>query len=90
LWFTFLSPKFFFLGGGGGRGGGGEGGGGGGGGGVDDDHDVLEAKDCCTAKAVCMGTLLWWSTQVLLHHLFGHFLLISTLSCLGGHNGTSH
>jgi hypothetical protein len=47
-------------------------------------------SNCCTTKAVCAGALLWWSTQVLLRHLYGHFPLIYTLSCLGGHSGTSH
>jgi len=57
---------------------------------VGDDHHVLDAKDYYTAKMVCAGALSWWSTQVLLHLLCGHFPLISTLSHLGGHSGTSH
>jgi hypothetical protein len=40
----------------------------------------LEAKKCCTAKAVYVATWLWWSTLLFLSHLFGHLHLISTLS----------
>jgi len=42
----------------------------------------LEAKKCCTAKAVYVGTWLWWTIQLFLPHLSGRLHLISTLGHL--------
>jgi hypothetical protein len=42
----------------------------------------LEAKKCCTAKAVCAGAFSWRSTQLFVRHLPGHFRLMSSLSRL--------
>jgi len=39
----------------------------------------LEAINCCTAKVLCSGALLW-STHLFIHNLSGHFLLVLSKS----------